>query len=164
MRRLARITAHFPARCAQPDPTARPGPPSFDRTTDAATALANFKEEGFCILKGVLDAQQVAMYRDHLFSVVGDLRYLGPDGKRLDHATKRFTEPDVIPPREERSYTMNSEGSRFPVVNVGQGQSFHNGDFAGRYADELRLMIEGYVRHDPRWVRAQRHQNNDMWI
>jgi hypothetical protein len=162
VRRLSRLAAHLligtqtaarsqPAAAAGAARRQRPGAPPIRPTTHLSTALANFEDEGFCILKGVLDAAQVSMYRAHLLSVMGDLRYLNVDGKRLDPATARFTEPSVTPPREERSYTISAE-SQFDHANVGEGQRWHNGDFEGRYADELRLMIEGYVRHDPRWA------------
>ena len=122
-------------------------------TTDTSTALRNFEEDGFCILKGVLSPAQVAMYRDHLLGVMGDLTFLDNAGRRRDPATACYTEPSVVPPRDERSYTLFSEDDRFTHVNAGQGQHWHNGDFGGRYGDELRLMVEGYVRHDPRWAQ-----------
>jgi hypothetical protein len=121
-------------------------------TTDTATALQNFEEEGFCILKGVLTADEVTMYRDHLHSVMGDLNFLDEEGRRRDPATATFTEPSVTPPRSERSYTLISNEVGEAHFNAGLGQHWHNGDFGGRYGDELRLMVEGYVRHDPRWA------------
>ena len=92
------------------------------------------------------------MYRDHLLGVMGDWNFLDDTGNRRDRAAARYTEPTVVPPRAQRSYTLFSEEMRFPHVNAGQGQRWHNGDFGGRYGDELRLMVEGYVRHDPRWA------------
>ena len=44
-------------------------------------------------------------------------------------------------PREERSYTITAEGDRFSHANAGEGQHWRNGDFGGRYGDELRLMV-----------------------
>ena len=137
--------------------------------------------QGFCILKGVLRPDEVSQCRDHLLGVMGDLQYLGPDGRRRDRTTCRFTEPEVIPPSDNRSYSLarrELEGGAMHI-NAGQGQvhravsaalglwaapehpsagmpllqRFHNGDFGGRYGDELRLMVEGYVRHDPRWAQ-----------
>lgn len=84
---------------------------------------------------------------------MGDLRYLDADGRRKNPATRRFTEPPDPPP--EKLYT--SDHSRFPRLHQGEGSRFHNGDFSaqfnggGVYGDDLRLGIEGYIRHDPRW-------------
>eukprot|EP01043_Picozoa_sp_COSAG02_P047462 COSAG02_NODE_4553_length_5223_cov_3.850117_3_plen_275_part_00 len=120
-------------------------------TMDPAVALADFHREGFCILLDVLTPRQVAMYRDHLLGVMGDLRYLNTDGSRHDEATRRYTEPT---PQPASRFLYTPDRSRFPVVNEGQGARFHNGDFTsadGVYGDELRLGVEGYIRHDPRW-------------
>ena len=56
-------------------------------------------------------------------------------------------------PAGTRSYSFQmGSDDRFKRFNAGQGARFHNGDFGGRYGDELRLMVEGYVRHDTRWA------------
>ena len=92
-------------------------------------------------------------YRDHLLGVMGDRRYLDADGRRKDPATRRFTEPPDPPP--DRLYPGDLD--RFPRLHQGEGSQFHNGDFSapfnggGVYGDDLRLGIEGYIRHDPRW-------------
>lgn len=120
-------------------------------TVDPAVALADFHREGYCILLDVLTPQQVAIYRDHLLGVMGDLRYLTPGGSRRDPATRRYTEPT---PQPASRFLHQPDRSRFPLVNEGQGAQFHNGDFTradGVYGDELRLGVEGYIRHDPRW-------------
>ena len=36
---------------------------------------------------------------------------------------------------------------RFPAMNVGAGQQFHNGDFGTVYGDELRLGVEVRCQH-----------------
>ena len=92
------------------------------------------------------------MYRDHLLGVMGDRRHLGPDGRRLDPATRRFTEPEVVPQRDNRSYSTMQPG-----INAGEAHRYHNGAFGGRYGDELRLMVEGYVRFDRRCTRMIVH-------
>ena len=92
-------------------------------------------------------------YRDHLLGVMGDRRYLDADGRRKDPATRRFTEPPDPPP--DKLYP--GDHNRFPRLHEGEGSQFHNGDFSapfnggGVYGDDLRLGIEGYIRHDPRW-------------
>jgi len=158
-RRLATLAGHLqaqqgPAPPPIPTPAAADSPPlrpsgrsPVRPTLDAAQALADFKNEGFCVLKDVLDAEQVAKYRDHLLGVMGDVRFLGPDGSRRDPATRRFTEPVIVPPRDRGKEQL----SRYSHTNHDRGQRFHNGDFGQVYGDELRLGVEGYIRHDPRW-------------
>ena len=151
---LGRHRAVATAACAAATPSATPSAGcDVVPTTDAATALRNFEDEGFCILQGVLSREQVAKYRDHLLGVMGDWNFLDDAGRRRDPATTLYTEPAVVPPRANRSYTLTPDDeTRYVRVNAGQGQRWHNGDFGGRYNDELRLMVEGYVRHDPRWA------------
>eukprot|EP01046_Picozoa_sp_COSAG06_P085136 COSAG06_NODE_31869_length_514_cov_1.493976_1_plen_146_part_10 len=146
MQRLARLGAHLspPLRqtwAASPPTSSRSAAASSSSstaaavgcgvrpTTDTATALQNFEEEGFCILKGVLTADEVTMYRDHLHGVMGDLNFLDEEGRRRDPATATFTEPSVTPPRSERSYTLISDEVAGAHFNAGQGQHWHNGDF-----------------------------------
>ena len=147
-----RATAASGAARAATEPPPRPqGRSAVRPTTDPATALGDFHREGFCILLDVLTPQQIATHRDHLLGVMGDLRYLNPDGSRRDEATRRYTEPT---PQPVSRFLHPPNRSRFPVVNQGKGARFHNGDFTrvdGVYGDELRLGIEGYIRHDPRW-------------
>ena len=145
-RRLAHNLACISPRrasspCLPPRPTE--GVTCVTPTTDAAIALSHFEHEGFCVLKGVLSPEQVQIYRDHMLGVLGDNRFIGPDRQRRDPATRRFTEPDVLPP--------NPPPPSEPV-NEGQGRRYHNGDFGPRYGDELRTSTEGYIRHDPRWA------------
>jgi len=137
------------------------GPSNVRPTIDPAVALADFSREGFCLLKDVLTPEQIQLYRDHLLGVLGDRRYLDASGSRKDPATRHFTEPTVLPAKEDTS-RYNQDSSRFPLVNQGQGSIYHNGDFTaggddvsyntGVYGDELRLGVEGYIRHDPRWA------------
>jgi hypothetical protein len=166
-RRLCRVMAHLdpPSRRSEPRsatcagaksesallPPRPQGRSAVRPTRDPAVALDDFQREGFCLLLNVLTPEEVATYRDHLLGVVGDLRYLDSSGSRKDAATRCFTEPT---PQPESRFLYQPDRSRFPVVNEGQGARFHNGDFTsadGVYGDELRIGIEGYIRHDPRW-------------
>lgn len=165
--RLRRVASHLapPAAAAtasrdMPSLPPRPeGRSDVRPTTDAAVALADFTREGFCLITDVLTPAEVTLYKEHLLGVMGDRRYLDASGSRTDPATARFTEPTVLPASENRS---QEDPSRFPLVNRGQGSAYHNGDFTaagggvsystGVYGDELRLGVEGYIRHDPRWA------------
>ena len=101
MERVARLAHHVapsPSNAAATDspiplPSAENAP--VEPTMDAAQALRDFEVEGYCVLKSILDADEVAMYRDHLLGVMGDNRYLDNDGHRKDPATRTFTEPTV---------------------------------------------------------------------
>ena len=125
-RRAATADASGAAGAAAEVPPRPQGRSAVRPTTDPATALADFHREGFCILLNVLTPQQVATYRDHLLGVMGDLRYLNPDGSRRDEATRRYTEPT---PQPVSRFLHSPDRSRFPVVNEGKGARFHNGDF-----------------------------------
>jgi hypothetical protein len=167
--RLRRVAIHLASPIAASASADRPqqllprpaGRSSVQPTTDAAIALADFNREGFCLIKDALSPEQVELYKDHLLGVMGDLRYLDANGFRNDPATRHFTEPVVLP-RKEQTSRHNQDPNRFPLVNKGIGSRYHNGDFTaggddvsyntGVYGDELRLGVEGYIRHDPRWA------------
>ena len=154
MDRVARLARHVApplllapgAATESPIPLPSPENAPVEPTMDAAQALRDFEVEGYCVLKSILNADEVAMYRDHLLGVMGDNRYLDKDGHRIDVATRRFTEPTVSPPREERSYTITAEGDRFSHANAGEGQHWHNGDFGGRYGGEFWKVGFGAAR------------------
>jgi hypothetical protein len=67
------LTPRLAAAAAGLTPSPRPteGVTSVAPTTDAATALADFDREGFCVLQGVLSPSQVQLYRDHMLGVLG---------------------------------------------------------------------------------------------
>jgi hypothetical protein len=153
--RLRRLVRHLvpPNNCSSLAAAApqRPGGRSpVQPTTDPSDAVRSVLTHGYCILRDVLSPSQVQERRDHLLSICGDLRYLDPStGRRTNPATRRFTEPCPQPGPE---HLHKDHPARFPRVNVGEGQRFHNGDFTrgnGVYGDECRIGIEGYIRHDP---------------